>query len=147
MMGRKEQTEPFKSFQTEEEWQEAMSTELLERIKMLSEAKKKQQGEDNIKKQMLEAEARIKERVPEFDLAEMLKNDPQFRERILKGYSVEDAFYLSNMKKAEDMPKKKIGIKENGKNHYMGSSTGRNVAAMSDEDFKKYINSIKGSRI
>lgn len=146
MMGKKEQTQPYRSFETEEEWQEAIQSELLGRIKSISEAKKKNQGAENAKKAMLEAEAKIKEQVPEFDLATMLKEDPEFRERILKGYSVEDAFYLSNRKKAEE-PKKKTGMRENGRNGFMGSGTGRNIANMSDEDFKKYIASIKGSRI
>ena len=146
MMGKKEQTQPYKSFETEEEWQEAIRSELLGRIKNVQEAKKKSQGAEEIKKAMLEAEARIKEQVPEFDLAAMLRDDPEFRERILKGYSVEDAFYLSNRKKAEE-PKRKTGMRENGRSNFMGAGTGRNVANMSDEDFKKYIDSIKGSRI
>ena len=119
MMGKKEQAEPFKSFATEEEWQEAMSSELLERIKALKQQKEQESGIQSIKNEMLKAEAKIKERVPEFDLATMLKEDPEFRERILKGYSVEDAFYLSNVKKAEETPKKKIGIMENGRNRYI----------------------------
>ena len=37
-------------------------------------------------------------------------------------------------------------MRENGRNNFKGASTQRNVSNMSDDEFKKYINSIKGSK-
>lgn len=135
--------EPFLVFQTEEEFKEAVLAELE---KMQGE---KRQGEEvsGIKEKLLEEEAMIKEQAPDFDLRKMLREDPEFRERILKGYSVEEAFYLSNRKKnSKASPKKRIGMRENGKSRYMGAGANRNVSNMSDSEFKKYIDSIKGSK-
>ncbi len=133
--------EPFLVFNTEEEFQEAV----MEELKKMQGGEK--EGASDIKAKLLEEEAMIKERFPEFDLRKMLREDPEFRERILKGYSVEEAFYLSNRKKSEKpAPKKRIGMRENGKSRYMGSGAERNVSNMSDAEFKKYIDSIKGSK-
>ena len=144
---------PFKVFQTEEEWQEAIEEEISKR-----DGEYEQYDERNIQdskspdseqiKEMLLAQARkIKERVPDFDFVKMLREDPEFRERILRGYSVEEAYYLSNRKKYDEpKPKKKMNMRENGRNNFKGASTQRNVSNMSDDEFKKYINSIKGSK-
>lgn len=137
---RKETEKPYLVFNTEEEFQKAVALEL-----------QKMQDQDDtksVKNKLLAEEAELKKEVPEFDLKTMLKEDPEFRERILKGYSVEEAFYLSNRKKnAEPRPKKKIGMRENGRASFSGAGVERNVNNMSDEEFKKYINSIKGSKI
>lgn len=135
--------EPFLVFQTEEEFKEAVLAELE---KMQGEERERE-GVLDVKEKLLQEEAMIKQQVPEFDLRKMLREDPEFRERILKGYSVEEAYYLSNRKKnSKAAPKKRIGMRENGKSRYMGAGAERNVSNMSDEEFKKYINSIKGSK-
>lgn len=133
--------EPFLVFQTEEEFKEAVLAELE---KMQG---NKREDVSDVKAKLLQEEAMIKQQVPEFDLRKMLREDPEFRERILKGYSVEEAFYLSNRKKSvQPSPKKRIGMRENGKSRYMGAGADRNVSNMSDSEFKKYIDSIKGSK-
>lgn len=135
--------EPFLVFQTEDEFKEAVLAEL----EKMQDEEKKREGIFDAKEKLLREEAMIKEQVPQFDLRKMLREDPEFRERILKGYSVEEAFYLSNRKKnSKALPKKRIGMRENGKSRYMGTGTNRNVSNMSDSEFKKYIDSIKGSK-
>lgn len=143
---RKETKKPFKVFMTEDEWNEAV----LEEFEKMNQGKGEESGDEvsDIKARLLDEASRIKEQVPDFDFKRMLAEDPEFRERILKGYSVEEAFYLSNRKKnAEKTPKKRLGIRENGRSSSMGAGSTKNVSNMSDEEFKKYINSIKGSRI
>ena len=157
---RKEMSQrPFKVFRTEEEWQEAIDEEIARRSSQY-EGEEYEEGEnpksferDSLEseriKQMLLAQAeKIKEKVPDFDFVKMLKEDPEFRERILKGYSVEEAYYLSNRKKYDEpTPKKKMSMRENGRNNFKGATAPKNVSNMSDEEFKKYINSIKGSKL
>ena len=139
--------QPFKVFQAEEEWKQAVMEEME---KMQGErGTQSQQRNDvsQIKQRLLAEEAKIKEKYPEFDLRQMLIEDPEFRERVLKGYSIEEAFYLSNRKKSEEpAPKKKIGMRENGRGNFMGTGANRDIKSMSDSDFKKYIDSIKGSK-
>ena len=76
--------QPFKVFQTEEEWKQAVMEEMK---KMQGErgAQVNQRSEvSGIKQRLLAEEAKIKERFPEFDLRQMLIEDPEFRERVLK---------------------------------------------------------------
>lgn len=138
----KKQEKPFKVFYTEEEWNEAVENEISQREEL---------GEDsvlNVKNRLLEEAAEIKRKVPEFDFFKMLREDKDFRERILKGFTVEEAFYLSNRtRETEPQSKKKIGMRENGRSSFRGTGAARNVSNMSDEEFKKYIDSLKGSRI
>lgn len=144
---------PFKVFQTEEEWQEAIEEEIAKRDGEYEEYDErnvqdsKSPDSEQIKEMLLAQARKIKERVPDFDFVKMLREDPEFRERILRGYSVEEAYYLSNRKKYDEpKPKKKMNMRENGRNNFKGASTHRNVSNMSDDEFKKYINSIKGSK-
>ena len=144
---------PFKVFQTEEEWQEAIEEEIAKRDGEYEEYDErnvqdsKSPDSEQIKEMLLAQARKIKERVPDFDFVKMLREDPEFRERILRGYSVEEAYYLSNRKKYDEpKPKKKMNMRENGRNNFKGASTQRNVSNMSDDEFKKYINSIKGSK-
>ena len=141
---------PYKVFMTEEEWQEAIDAELAARDGQNEQNYTRHNNAQNTEeiKAMLLAEAeKIKQRVPDFDFVKMLKEDPEFRERILKGYSVEEAYFLSNRKKTDaPTPKKRMDMRENGRNNFKGSAASRNVSNMSDEEFKKYINSIKGSK-
>ena len=144
---------PFKVFQTEEEWQEAIEEEISKRDGEYEEYDErniqdsKSPDSEQIKEMLLAQARKIKERVPDFDFVKMLREDPEFRERILRGYSVEEAYYLSNRKKYDEpKPKKKMNMRENGRNNFKGASTQRNVSNMSDDEFKKYINSIKGSK-
>lgn len=146
MLNSKKTTEekPFKVFYSEEEWNEAIEDEISRREADSAD----EDSVANVKNRLLAEAKRIKERVPEFDFFKMLREDRDFRERILKGYTVEEAFYLSNRKKQEEpAPKKKIGMRENGRNNFRGTGASRNVSNMSDEEFKKYIDSLKGSRI
>ena len=146
---------PFKVFQTEEEWQEAIEAEMEKRQSQYEGDENAEDGvvsqksnnSEQIKEMLLAQARKIKERVPDFDFIRMLKEDPEFRERILKGYSVEEAYYLSNRKKYDEpAPKKKMSMRENGRNNFKGAASARNVSNMSDEEFKKYINSLKGSK-
>ena len=144
---------PFKVFQTEEEWQEAIEEEISKRDGEYEEYDErniqdsKSPDSEQIKEMLLAQARKIKERVPDFDFVKLLREDPEFRERILRGYSVEEAYYLSNRKKYDEpKPKKKMNMRENGRNNFKGASTQRNVSNMSDDEFKKYINSIKGSK-
>lgn len=144
---------PFKVFQTEEEWQEAIEEEIAKRDGEYEEYDErniqdsKSPDSEQIKEMLLAQARKIKERVPDFDFVKMLREDPEFRERILRGYSVEEAYYLSNRKKYDEpKPKKKMNMRENGRNNFKGASTHRNVSNMSDDEFKEYINSIKGSK-
>ena len=144
---------PFKVFHTEEEWQEAIEEEIAKRDGEYEEYDErnvqdsKSPDSEQIKEMLLAQARKIKERVPDFDFVKMLREDPEFRERILRGYSVEEAYYLSNRKKYDEpKPKKKMNMRENGRNNFKGASTQRNVSNMSDDEFKKYINSIKGSK-
>lgn len=149
---------PFKVFQTEEEWQEAIEEEIAKReqdfedegfAEERSPEKPENRAVDSeqIKRMLLAQARKIKERVPDFDFVKMLREDPEFRERILRGYSVEEAYYLSNRKKYDEpKPKKRMNMRENGRNNFKGATASRNVSNMSDEEFKKYINSIKGSK-
>ncbi len=143
---RKETKKPFKVFMTEDEWRESVLAE-AEKLQSSNAGESGYEVSD-IKQKLLDEASKIKEQIPDFDFKKMLTEDPEFRERILKGYSVEEAFYLSNRKKSEEKaPKKRIGIRENGRSNSMGAGSTKNVSNMSDEEFKKYINSIKGSRI
>lgn len=138
----RKQEKPFKVFYTEEEWNEAVENEISQREEL---------GGDSVstvKNRLLEEAEELKRKVPEFDFLKMLREDKDFRERILKGCTVEEAFYLSNRTKDEEAPrKKKIGMRENGRNGFRGTGASKNVSNMSDEEFKKYIDSLKGSRI
>ena len=144
---------PFKVFHTEEEWREEIEEEIAKRDGEYEEYDErniqdsKSPDSEQIKEMLLAQARKIKERVPDFDFVKMLREDPEFRERILRGYSVEEAYYLSNRKKYDEpKPKKKMNMRENGRNNFKGASTHRNVSNMSDDEFKKYINSIKGSK-
>lgn len=146
---------PFKVFQTEAEWLEAIEEEIAKRdgefegegYEESQNPERSTMASEQIKEMLLAQARKIKERVPDFDFVRMLKEDPEFRERILKGYSVEEAYYLSNRKKYDEpKPKKKMNMRENGRNNFKGASAHKNVSSMSDEEFKKYINSIKGSK-
>lgn len=139
-----QEEKPFKVFYSEEEWNEAIEDEISRRETEAT----GDNSVENIKNRLLAEAQKIKERVPDFDFLKMLREDKDFRERILKGYTVEEAFYLSNRKKQEEpTPKKRIGMRENGRNNFRGTGASRNVSNMSDEEFKKYINSLKGSKI
>ena len=91
---------PFKVFQTEEEWQEAIEEEIAKRDGEYEEYDErnvqdsKSPDSEQIKEMLLAQARKIKERVPDFDFVKMLREDPEFRERILRGYSVEEAYYL-----------------------------------------------------
>ena len=133
---------------TEDEWKDAVLEEVQNMQNNDTVSPTSAEDTTLIKNQLLAEAAKIKEQVPDFDFIKMLKEDPEFRNRILKGYSIEEAFYLSNRKKSiENTPKKRIGMHENGRSNSMGGGSTKNVSSMSDEEFKKYINSIKGSRI
>lgn len=137
---------PFKVFYTEEEWREALENEIGSRERE-EETGNMQNPHEDAKRRLLEEESRMKQIVPDFDLRRLLKENVEFRNRVLAGYSIEDAYYLTlRGGDKESNPKKRMGMRENGRGNYMGASSGRNVASMSDEDFKKYINSIKGSK-
>lgn len=139
----KTQQKPYKVFNTEEEFNEAVMQAMEE---YAGEYGDEENSSEAIRERILEEAEALKEKFPEFDLRQMLKENPKFREYVLKGYSLEEAFYLAN-RTGSAAPKKKLGIRENGRSRYMGGGVNRNVKNMSDEDFKRYIDSIMGSKL
>ncbi len=82
----------------------------------------------------------IKHLVPEFDLAEAIKN-PDFANALVEGKSVFEAYGLINKK---ETPKPRREIYQNGQHARRGTGGSVvNPAKMSSEDFKKYIESIR----
>ncbi len=140
----KTQQKPYKVFNTEEEFNEAVMQAIDEYTREYDD---EENSSEAIRERILEEAEALKEKFPEFDLKQMLRENPKFREYVLKGYSLEEAFYLANRTNAAASPKKKLGIRENGRSRYMGGGANRNVKNMSDDDFKRYIDSIMGSKL
>lgn len=86
----------------------------------------------------------LKRIVPDFDFVKAMANN-EFYDSIVNGMSVSNAYLNVNMPNTAAMSKKRRGILQNG--NMKGGSTGRveaNPAAMTDKDFAKYIERIKG---
>lgn len=86
--------------------------------------------------ELLREEAELKKKYPEFDLRYMLKTNEGFAKRMLRGYTMEDAYILAINEKG------KRGIRENGTRPSAGAVTRRDPRNMSDGDFKKYIDNL-----
>lgn len=89
----------------------------------------------------------LKKIVPDFDFADSMKNKV-FSDAIVSGMSVSNAYLVSAKQKAileEQSKKQRKPMMQNGtmKNNGIGHVEA-NPATMSDEEFMKYINRLKG---
>lgn len=89
---------------------------------------------------MSEAES-LKSIHPDFDFEKALEN-PQFMESLTQGKSVAESF-ISSMLNKKQAPMR--AIKQNASQLSSGSTARRDPAQMSDAEFDKYINGIKGN--
>lgn len=139
--------EPYKVFETEEEFREAVRRE-MEKQNNGAGAKEGGYGRESgaaegsnmlIDKWQRDARA-LKEIVPEFELSEVLR-DPNFTDVLRKGGSIVEAYAaISKMPKQPE----RDAIYQNA--HMAQRGTGeatRNPAKLSSQDFKDYIDNIK----
>ncbi len=94
----------------------------------------------------------LKEVAPDFDFVSAVEGNAAFKDALLKGASVAQAYLASGMaeKKPEVQPKqakpKRAEIAQNAQTSARGTGEGRvNPASLSDKDFKAYINKIMNS--
>lgn len=86
----------------------------------------------------------LKRIIPDFDFVKAMANN-EFYDSIVNGMSVSNAYLNVNMQNTSAMLKKRRGILQNG--NMKGGSAGSveaNPASMTDRDFAKYIERIKG---
>ena len=91
---------------------------------------------DEVMDALMQEEAELKKKYPEFDLKYMLRTNEGFARRMLRGYTMEDAYILALNEKG------RRGIRENGTRPSSGAVTRRDPQSMSDGDFQKYINNL-----
>ena len=154
---------PFKVFNTEEEWNaevkkiiESCISYLNQNSRMPNNAAPPNPGSQLAQtvpagsdpEQQLRAEiAQMEREVPGFDFKRLMMTNESFKNYIMHGYSVKEAYTLSQAKEEAKPSKKRLGIRENGVQGGRAGAPVNDAVSMNDRDFKRYIQSIMGGNL
>lgn len=141
--GKEDEKEPYMVFETEAEFKEAVEREMQKRY---GGAEEKKGGDDEEKRKLISdwqrEAAELKAIVPDFDFSSALRNEV-FRKALTSGKSVIAAYSAMTQ-----MPKnpQRDELYQNARSPRRGTGeTTINPAALSSEDFKKYIEKIRNN--
>ena len=150
---------PFKVFNTEEEWDAEVKKIIESCISYLNQSNRATPPNSGSQptqavpsgldpEQQLRAEiAQMEREVPGFDFKQLMMTNETFKNYIMHGYSVKEAYTLSQSKEETKPSKKRLGIRENGVQGGRAGAPVNDAVSMNDRDFKRYIQSIMGGNL
>lgn len=157
---------PFKVFQTEDEWDAEVKKIIESCMAYLSQNRQgantppaqsppasdgqspagEPSGSPDAEQKLKTEIAEMQKEVPGFDFKKLMMTNEAFKNYIMHGYSVKDAYILS-MSKEQKTQKKRLGIRENGIQSGRSGASVNDAVSMNDQDFKNYIKSIMGGNL